>query len=66
MVVLYLDPATKVYVDRMAAELDALRSELVGESLVTLDGERSSCRLKECNLGNYGVFKLNDPEWVQL
>ena len=39
----------------MAAELDALRSELVGESLVTLDGERSSCRLKECNLGNYDV-----------
>ena len=53
---LCLDPATKVFVDRMAAELDALRRELVGETLVTLDGERASCRLKECNLGNYEVF----------
>ena len=44
----------------MAAELDALRRELVGETLVTLDGERSSCRLKECNLGNYDVFEIND------
>ena len=46
-----LDPDTKAIVDGWANELDAVKSEVVGETLVTLDGERTSCRLKECNLG---------------
>lgn len=46
------DPDTKALVDTMGAELEAVKNELVGKTLVTLDGERESCRLKECNLGN--------------
>ena len=46
-----VDPETKAIVDILGAELEAVKNELVGETLVTLDGERTSCRLKECNIG---------------
>ncbi|XP_053397798.1 5'-nucleotidase-like [Mercenaria mercenaria] len=40
------------YVDEWKKPVDALSAHVVGYSNVLLDGERSSCRLKECSLGN--------------
>ncbi|WP_186577120.1 bifunctional 2',3'-cyclic-nucleotide 2'-phosphodiesterase/3'-nucleotidase [Aquibacillus kalidii] len=46
------DPEAKVILDELKAELDALKTEVVGNSDVVLDGERQNVRTKETNLGN--------------
>lgn len=67
------DPDTKALVDEWAAALDELKNKEIGDTLVYLDGQRSSCRLKECNLGNlitdamvdfHTQFALSNTSWA--
>ena len=46
------DADTLAAVNAMNEPLDALRSQIIGSASVDLNGERSSCRFEECNMGN--------------
>jgi 5'-nucleotidase / UDP-sugar diphosphatase len=46
------DPATLAEVQALAEPLKALTAQVIGSAAVDLDGERASCRFKECTLGN--------------
>ncbi|XP_077988167.1 snake venom 5'-nucleotidase-like [Glandiceps talaboti] len=46
------DADTLEEVAKWKAHLDTATSEVIGESQVFLDGAASTCRLRECNLGN--------------
>jgi 5'-nucleotidase/UDP-sugar diphosphatase len=46
------DPATLAEVQALAEPLKALTEQVIGSAAVDLDGERISCRFKECTLGN--------------
>lgn len=46
------DPDMLQYIAEWRKPVDALAQQVIGFSKVLLDGERESCRLKECNLGN--------------
>ena len=39
-------------VNSLYAPLEALQNQLVGSASVDINGERSSCRFEECNMGN--------------
>ncbi len=47
------DPEVTKILDAYSAKLDATFKEVVGESLVFLDGERGRIRYEETNLGNF-------------
>jgi 5'-nucleotidase / UDP-sugar diphosphatase len=47
------DPQVKKIVDSYSAKLDATFKEIIGESLVFMDGERGRIRFEETNLGNF-------------
>jgi 5'-nucleotidase / UDP-sugar diphosphatase len=47
------DPQVKKIVDSYSAKLDATFKEVIGESLVFMDGERGRIRYEETNLGNF-------------
>ncbi|WP_310620934.1 bifunctional metallophosphatase/5'-nucleotidase [Flexibacterium corallicola] len=42
----------KARVAEMAAPLDEIRNEIVGKTAAPVDGDRKSCRAKECEMGN--------------
>lgn len=46
------DPAVVKVIDEYRANLDKKMQEVVGKTAVSLDGERSTVRMKESNLGN--------------
>ncbi len=46
------DPDVAAEVAKRAEPIEQLKSEIVGETLVDLVGERSVCRFAECNMGN--------------
>ncbi|WP_071460695.1 5'-nucleotidase C-terminal domain-containing protein [Bacillus massilinigeriensis] len=46
------DPAAKARINELKAPLDELKSKVVGNSNVFLNGERGDIRTKETNLGN--------------
>jgi len=46
------DPEAQAMVERMAGPLAELRAREVAPAAVALDGDRASCRQRECNLGN--------------
>ncbi|XP_052241530.1 5'-nucleotidase-like isoform X2 [Dreissena polymorpha] len=46
------DPGLLVEVATWRLDVDALKTNVIGETVVTLDGRREICRLRECNLGN--------------
>lgn len=46
------DPETQRMVEAMAGPLAELRARRVGEAAAPLDGDRASCRQRECTLGN--------------
>lgn len=46
------DPDMVALVGEFSAEVDVLRNTVVGEAGVELVGERSVCRVEECNMGN--------------
>ncbi|XP_037093815.1 snake venom 5'-nucleotidase-like [Pollicipes pollicipes] len=63
--------------DEYNRRLDVKRSQVVGQTLVTLEGSREACRRKECNFGNMFAdavlwasqrqeFKLTKPVSIAL
>lgn len=46
------DPNVKQVVDTMFLEIENSTKEVIGRSLVKMEGSRSVCRLRECNMGN--------------
>ncbi len=46
------DAETKALVAERAEPLNAIRNKVVGETAAPVDGERASCRMKECEMGN--------------
>ncbi|KAK3608408.1 hypothetical protein CHS0354_035408 [Potamilus streckersoni] len=64
------DNATLQEVQQMAQPLKELKNKIIGTTAVHLDGDRMSCRLRECNLGNlitdaiieFHLDKRNDNE----
>ncbi|XP_070570251.1 5'-nucleotidase-like [Ptychodera flava] len=46
------DEDALVELERWKTHLDSVTSEVIGQSLVLLDGSAQTCRLQECNLGN--------------
>jgi 2',3'-cyclic-nucleotide 2'-phosphodiesterase (5'-nucleotidase family) len=46
------DPAVKTVVDSYIAQMDSALKEVIGSTQVDLDGERSTVRFTESNLGN--------------
>ena len=46
------DPDTKARIAELAGPLDELRSKVVAEAAEAIDGERSNCRYRECQMGN--------------
>ncbi len=46
------DPATLQEIHKWAQKVEEYKTEFVGVTHVHLDGNRTSCRRKECNLGN--------------
>ena len=51
------DNDTLADIVEMAKPLEATRNLVVGSTAVILDGERSMCRTRECNSGNYRFQK---------
>ena len=49
---LFSDPEVLAEINEWAVAIRGLGTEPIGTSHVLLDGDRSSCRLNECNLGN--------------
>ena len=48
---MFVDPPIAAEVKMFADEVDAMISEVVGRTAVTLVADRSVCRQFECNLG---------------
>ncbi len=46
------DPEVAAEVAKRAEPIEALKAQIIGETLVDLVGERSVCRFEECNMGN--------------
>lgn len=46
------DPAAVARVRELATPLEAIRTEVIGESTGPLDGSREVCRVMECTMGN--------------
>lgn len=46
------DPALAQRVKEMAAPLEELRAKVVGNATAPINGERDSCRVRECEMGN--------------
>ena len=46
------DAAIAARVKEMAAPIDELRQKVVAESAASIDGDRNSCRVRECEMGN--------------
>lgn len=46
------DPTVKQVVDTMFLEIENSTKEVIGRALVKMEGSRSVCRLRECNMGN--------------
>ncbi len=46
------DPEVAAEVAKRAQPIEELKSQIIGETLVDLVGERSVCRFAECNMGN--------------
>lgn len=46
------DPTVKARVAELAIPLDEIRNEVVAQAASAIDGERSNCRYKECEMGN--------------
>jgi len=49
--ILGVDATTQKLIDDMSAPLEAIKSEVVGRSLVHMEGDPIQCRLRECNTG---------------
>ncbi len=46
------DEAVQTRVKALAAPLEVLKSQVIGQASVNLDGERTTCRFAECTMGN--------------
>ncbi|XP_078332927.1 snake venom 5'-nucleotidase-like isoform X1 [Crassostrea virginica] len=46
------DPTVKQVVDSMFVEIENSTKEVLGRTLVKMEGSRSVCRIRECNMGN--------------
>jgi 5'-nucleotidase / UDP-sugar diphosphatase len=46
------DADTLAAVEKLDAPLDVLQAQVIGQAAVMLDGERTTCRFEECNLGD--------------
>lgn len=49
--VIFTDPTVKQVVDTMFLEIENSTKEVIGRALVKMEGSRSVCRLRECNMG---------------
>lgn len=49
--VIFTDPTVKQVVDTMFLEIENSTKEVIGRTLVKMEGSRSMCRLRECNMG---------------
>lgn len=54
------DPATKARIDEMAVPLDQIRNEAVARVGGFFDGDRGSCRVGECTMGNLVADSMLD------
>ena len=64
----YITPAPDVsdLVAGLAEPIAELRSRVVGESAIVLEGNRSVCRVEECNLGNFIADALREETGAQI
>ncbi len=64
----YITPAPDVsdLVAGLAEPINELRSRVVGESAIVLEGNRSVCRVEECNLGNFIADALREETGAQI
>ena len=64
----YITPAPDVsdLVAGLAEPINELRSRVVGESTIVLEGNRSVCRVEECNLGNFIADALREETGAQI
>ncbi|MFK7902889.1 MAG: 5'-nucleotidase C-terminal domain-containing protein, partial [Nitratireductor sp.] len=46
------DPVMQARVNGLALPIDQLKSEVIGSTFANIDGDRNSCRLMECQMGN--------------
>jgi hypothetical protein len=47
------DPAVMDVVNRMYVEIENATKQVIGRTLVKMDGARIMCRLRECNMGKW-------------
>jgi 5'-nucleotidase len=63
------DPEIRAEVDKFNEPLAEFRNQIVGRAATDLDGERRSCRFKECTLGNLiadAILAATASEGVQI
>ena len=48
-----LDEAVQNVTDELGIEVKKMMKDVIGRSLVFLNGERSTCRKEECNMGKF-------------
>ena len=56
--VLPLDEAVQNVTNEFGKEVNAMMNNVIGRTLVHLDGDRFSCRKEECNMGKTTVVYL--------
>ena len=64
----YITPAPDVsdLVAGLEEPITELRNRVVGESAVVLEGNRSVCRIQECNLGNFIADAVREETGAQI
>ena len=56
---IFLDNATSADVAEWMEPITSAFEDITGRTHVFLDGTRTSCRLKECNLGKQGRIQVS-------
>lgn len=64
----YITPATDVsdLIAGLAEPIAALQQQVVGEAATVLEGNRSVCRIEECNLGNMIADAIREETGAQI
>jgi 5'-nucleotidase/UDP-sugar diphosphatase len=60
------DPEVRTLLAELAAPLEELRAQVIGQTAVYLDGDRNECRSAECNMGNLVADAIRFDTGVQI
>ena len=60
------NPEMLALIAELAKPLDELRAQVIGQTAVSLDGDRDECRSAECNMGNLVADAIRFDTGVQI